>query len=181
VNEIHFVTHATSVDNEAGLASGHRDCDLSPRGRAEAAALGDRFTGITFHAIYCSTLRRAVETARLAFGETYRTRSDARLNEIDYGIYAGRSVRDVDAVLARHVELPFPGGESYRQRVALMDAFLADIRQEPPGAALLIVGHRATKWCLDVLLDRRQLTDVVASQFEWRPVWRYRLEPAQRP
>jgi len=37
-----FETHATSLDNEAGLASGHHDVALSPDGRRQAAELGRR-------------------------------------------------------------------------------------------------------------------------------------------
>jgi broad specificity phosphatase PhoE len=174
--EIYFVTHAASVDNEAGIASGHRDPDLSPRGRVEAVQLRDRFPGLRFSAVFCSSLRRSTETARIAFGETYPVRIDARLNEIDYGDYTGVPVRELDAVRPQHIDVPFPNGESYRQRVALVDAFLAQLRQEGLDGAPLIVGHRATKWSLDVLLDQRVLSDVVTGQFLWRPYWWYLLE-----
>ena len=91
--DIYFVTHATSVDNEAGIASGDRDPDLSPGGRADAAALPDRLA-VTFGAVFCSSLRRSIETARIAFGEKYHIRRDARLNEIDYGDYTGTSFKN---------------------------------------------------------------------------------------
>lgn len=181
MTDIHFITHATSVDNEAGIVSGHRDCELSPRGRAEAAGLTDRFSGVTFHCVYSSKLRRAVETAQIAFGERCQLRCDARLDEIDYGDYTGRSVPDVDAVRVLYVDLPFPNGESYRKRVELVGAFLAALRSEAAGHTVLIVGHRATKWSLDVLLDGRGLADVVGRPFQWRAVWHYRLEPARCP
>ncbi len=173
--DICFITHATSADNEAGIVSGHRDCDLSPRGRREAAALGDRFGGVPFQCVYCSTLRRAVETARIAFGEKYQLRCDARLDEIDCGDYTGRPVAEIDPLRVRHVDLPFPNGESYRRRLRLVDSFLSDTRREAAGSALVVVGHRATKWSLDVLLHHRALSRVVARPFQWRPVWRYRL------
>jgi broad specificity phosphatase PhoE len=43
--EIVFETHSTRLDNELGVASGHADVDLSPRGEREAAALGARRRG----------------------------------------------------------------------------------------------------------------------------------------
>jgi broad specificity phosphatase PhoE len=174
--DIYFVTHTTSVDNEAGIASGHRDPGLSPRGRAEAAALPARLTGATFGAVFSSSLRRSIETARIAFGEKYHIRRDARLNEIDYGDYTGTSLQEIDAVRSKYVDVPFPNGESYRQRVALVDAFLAQVRQEGLYGALVIVGHRATKWSLDILLDQKELSEVVKRRFFWRPYWQYRLE-----
>lgn len=42
---MYFVTHATSYDNERGIASGHRDVELSPVGRAQARALPDVLKG----------------------------------------------------------------------------------------------------------------------------------------
>ena len=43
--EIVFETHSTTRDNELGIASGHADVDLSPRGEREAAALGRGVAG----------------------------------------------------------------------------------------------------------------------------------------
>ena len=62
-----FETHATSLDNEAGLASGWFDVDLSPLGRQQARALGARYAGVPLGAIHTSDLRRAWRTAELAF------------------------------------------------------------------------------------------------------------------
>lgn len=174
--DVYLVTHATSVDNEAGIASGHRDPDLSPRGRAEAAALPARLAGVRFGPVWCSPLLRSVETARLAFADTHEIRSDARLSEVDYGDYTGIPVHDLDALCPQHVEIPFPNGESYRQRVTLVGAFLAQIRQEGPDGALLIVGHRATKWSLDVLLDNQALAEIVSQPLGWRAYWHYLSE-----
>lgn len=172
---IYFVTHSTSVDNEAGIASGHLDTGLSARGRGEAAELPARLAGLPFGAVFCSSLRRAIETAEIAFGGTYPIRADARLDEVDYGDYAGMSVPALDTVRGGYIDVAFPHGESYRQRTALVEAFLSELRQAPGADAVLIVGCRATKWALDVLLDGRTLAAVVTSPFHWRPYWPYTL------
>jgi alpha-ribazole phosphatase/probable phosphoglycerate mutase len=84
-------------------------------------------------------------------------------------------VAELDALCPRHVEVPFPSGESYRERLMLVEAFLAQIRQEGLDGALLIVGHRATKWSLDALLDNKVLADIVTEPLGWRAYWRYAL------
>jgi broad specificity phosphatase PhoE len=81
-----FETHATSFDNEAGLASGWYDVDLSPAGEAQARALGERRRDEALAAIYSSDLRRAVRTAEIAFGDRgLPIVQDRRLRECDYG------------------------------------------------------------------------------------------------
>jgi hypothetical protein len=49
-----FATHATSLDNERGLASGWYDADLSPRGIEQAQELGARYAEERFDAVFCS-------------------------------------------------------------------------------------------------------------------------------
>jgi broad specificity phosphatase PhoE len=63
-----FETHATSLDNEAGLASGWFDVGLSPAGERQARDLGERRRHDDLACVYCSDLTRAVRTADIAFG-----------------------------------------------------------------------------------------------------------------
>jgi broad specificity phosphatase PhoE len=63
-----FETHATSLDNEAGLASGWFDVTLSATGEEQARQLGTRRRDDEFAAVFCSDLVRASRTAEIAFG-----------------------------------------------------------------------------------------------------------------
>ena len=54
-----FETHATSLDNEAGLASGWFDTDLSAAGESQARALGTRRRDDDLAAVFSSDLSRA--------------------------------------------------------------------------------------------------------------------------
>ena len=54
---------------------------------------------------------------------------DPRLRECDYGELNGAPVDDVAAVRRRHIDEPFPGGESYRQVVERTRAFLGRRRR----------------------------------------------------
>ena len=67
--EIEYFVHATSSDNEQGIASGWRQTQLSNEGRRQARDLGKLIAGRQFDAVFCSDLDRAVESARLVFGE----------------------------------------------------------------------------------------------------------------
>jgi broad specificity phosphatase PhoE len=62
-----YSPHMTSVDNEAGRASGHADAPLSVLGRQLAQELGQHYATETLDAIFCSDLqRRSVAGAEIS-------------------------------------------------------------------------------------------------------------------
>ncbi len=176
--QILFETHALSVDNERGIATGWRDGELSIDGRRLAAELGRRHLSPAPAAVYASDLGRAVETAEIAFGTTdVPLHFDARLRECDYGEMTGMPVAELDRERALHVTQPFPGGESYADVVARVRRFLDEIVAWD-GRTLLLIGHSATRFALDHLLADEDLPTVVQAPFDWKPGWRYSLNPA---
>jgi broad specificity phosphatase PhoE len=81
-----FETHSTTLDNEAGLASGHFDVELSGTGVEQARTLGLRHQHDELAAVFCSDLRRAFRAAEIAFADrALSIVRDARLRECDYG------------------------------------------------------------------------------------------------
>jgi hypothetical protein len=62
--------------------------------------------------------------------------------------------------------------------MALVRAFLQDIKPSTPGTGVLVVGHRATGYSLEALLGGRPLADVVRSPLQWRPYWSYAFAEA---
>ena len=117
--ELVYETHAMTTDNEAGLATGWLPGRLSEQGRADARRLGERRRDDEIELVVTSDLRRAVETAEIAFaGSEIPLRRDRRLRECDYGELNGRPVAEIDAQRVQRVDRPFAGGESYRDVVA---------------------------------------------------------------
>ena len=123
--EIVYETHATTTDNEAGLATGWLPGRLSELGRRQARELGERRPGDGFAAVFSSDLHRAVRTARIAFPDGRPPiHQDIRLRECDYGDYNGSPVSLVAAQRAQRIDNPFPCGQSYRQVILATHAFL---------------------------------------------------------
>lgn len=170
-----YETHATSLDNEAGLASGHYDVDLSPAGERQAVALGSRYEADPPAFVLTSDLKRAWRTAEIAFGAQVRIVRDARLRECDYGQLTRRPLQDVHRLRLEAIDRPFPGGESYRAATARVEACLADLRRRWPRGWVLIIGHRATHHALDYLLLGVPLSDAIEAPFVWQPGWAYQL------
>ena len=171
-----FETHATSTDNEAGIATGWLPGDLSETGLRQAAELGERRRAGGFAAVFTSDLARAVRTAEIAFaGTAVPIHHDPRLRECNYGRLNGAPVAVLERERPRRVSDAFPDGESYRDVALRVSAFLADLHPHFDGLRILVIGHAATRWSLDHLLAGADLADLVAAPFDWHEGWHYTL------
>lgn len=116
-----LLRHGSTRLNEARRYQGRLNRGLSDRGRAQARAAGRacRDAVIEPREVRTSPLRRAVETARLAFPDA-RLQPDPRLVELDFGVFEGATCAEN---LARHGDAfrrwidapgthPPPGGEA---------------------------------------------------------------------
>jgi broad specificity phosphatase PhoE len=174
--EIVFETHAIRTDNEAGIATGWLEGQLSEEGRRLARRLDERRRGEWIDTVYASDLGRAVETAELAFGDSgIPIRRDARLRECNYGSLNGCRVIEVERERTKRIDEPFPGGESYWQTVERMRSFLGDVAVEHGSGRIVVIGHSATRWALDHLLKGVPLEVLVGAPFEWQEGWLYEL------
>ena len=126
-----LVRHGETAWGAAGRLTGWTDIELSDVGRRQALALRARLAGQTFAGTWSSDLRRAAETARLAYGAA---RADQRLRELDFGILEGRRWAELSAAdqarLIRFEGFVAPGGESVQAMRARILDFVADL---PPG------------------------------------------------
>ncbi len=173
--DIIFEPHATSLDNEAHLASGWNDIELSELGEQQARELGERYKGQTFDAIFCSDLQRSYLTAHLAFGGKFPIIHDVRLRECDYGDMTQADKKLVDAEKPKRITDPFPGGESYEQACIRMQSILDEIRENYAGKRVMIIGHRATQYGLEHSVLGKPIAEVVSAPWAWQPGWHYQM------
>jgi 2,3-bisphosphoglycerate-dependent phosphoglycerate mutase len=171
-----FETHSISEDNERGVATGWLPGRLSPEGRRLARELGDRRRNDGLSAVFTSDLRRAAETAAIAFDSSnVPVLQDWRLRECDYGELNGAATSEVHDDRRRWLDVAYPGGESWRQAVTRVAGFLDDVPTRWDGQRILVVGHVATRLALDHHLDGVPLEDLIEVPFGWRAGWEYRL------
>ncbi|HUY74186.1 MAG TPA: histidine phosphatase family protein [Candidatus Dormibacteraeota bacterium] len=174
--QIIYETHSTTVDNEAGIATGWLPGRLSEQGRRQAQELGERHRGQEVDVVFVSDLARAVETARIAFGGSgIPIRQDARLRECNYGVLNGMPAARLTAERRRYIDEAHPDGQSYRQVVDEMRGFLRNLAAGWDGRKVVVVAHSANKWALDCLLNGAKLADLVDAPFGWQEGWRYTL------
>jgi 2,3-bisphosphoglycerate-dependent phosphoglycerate mutase len=176
-----FETHSWSDDNDRGVATGWLPSRLSPRGRDLARELGERRRGGGFSVVLCSDLRRAAETAELAFADSdVPVLLDWRLRECDYGRMNGRPAPEVHGSVAG-VDERYPGGESWREAVDRCDAALADIDARWPAGdnRVLVIGHMATYWAIRRRYDGMAL-DELGRDFTWQEGWTFARPVAEK-
>ena len=172
--QIIFETHSTTEDNAAGIASGWKDCQLSEQGRLQAVELGKRRREDGIQAVFTSDLKRAIETAEIAFANTaIPIFHDWRLRECDYGDLNGMSSARVHNPRVRYLNKPYPNGESWRQSVQRIGRFVEDLPLRWNDKRVLVIGHRATHFGLDHHLKGLALEGLLVAKFVWQEGWEY--------
>ena len=164
---IYFEGHALTSDNEANLASGHNDVDLSDGGRSQAAReKRQRYEDLDIDTIFTSDLRRAYDTAKLMFeGRNIPIFQDARLRECNYGDLTQRPRTEMKAVMAESISNPFPNGESLQQVMDRMKNFIDDLSPNYHDQSILIIGHAGTLWGLEHHINGIPLTKLISGEF----------------
>jgi broad specificity phosphatase PhoE len=159
-----------SLDEDVAL--GWLPGELSEAGKELALELGVRRRDAD--AVFTSDLGRALETVAIAFGDAaVPVFYDWRLRECDYGALNGAPLDELEA--EKHVDVPYPGGESYREVVARIASFVEDARRAWDGKRLVVVSHAAPRWALQHLLDGTPLEELVGSPFDRQPGSSFRV------
>lgn len=121
----------TSVDVERGTCYGWSDVDVSTTFEQEAEQTRRQLSAMVFDRVYCSPLTRARRLAAYCgYGDAV---TDERLREMNMGRWEMLRYDDIaDPYLHRwyadYLNLPTPGGESYRMLYARVAAFLDELR-----------------------------------------------------
>jgi 2,3-bisphosphoglycerate-dependent phosphoglycerate mutase len=123
--ELWLVRHGETPASKGRTLAGWADVPLTEHGEDEASALRPLLAGERFDGVWSSDLRRAVRTARLAWGEP---RQDARLREMSFGSLEGQLWETLDPraqeALARFEGFAAPGGETFEDLRARVLSFL---------------------------------------------------------
>lgn len=149
----YLLRHGESEWNAEERLCGRTDVELSDAGRRQAERLGARLRGLPPAVIYTSPLKRTAETAAIiAQGTGLTPVDDARIVELNYGEWEGKTFREVmaedgelyrrwDADPAR--EAP-PGGETGLEGLARIARFLDELklRHAAKSEHIVVVTHK---------------------------------------
>ena len=161
-----LVRHAQSKHHVNGLTGGWTDTGLTDLGRRQAACLASRLKqelGDTSVRLYCSDLKRALQTAEIVGQEIGITAQLVpELREFNNGIAAGMMREEADEIRGEPTGpfvdwQPYPEAETWRQFYWRVAGCMDRLVEEQEGL-LLLVTHGGTlinivAWWLQLDID----------------------------
>ena len=174
---VHLVRHAAHGLLGRVLTGRMPDVPLSDEGRGQATLLAERFRTMGIAAVLSSPVQRARETAGpIAAALGLDVIDEPGLDEIDFGIWAGRAFEALDGQAdwaawnrSRSLVAP-PGGETMLAAQARAVAAFSRAGTAFAGGAVVMVSHQ------DVL--KAVLANILGISLD--RLDRFRLDPASR-
>lgn len=143
-----LVRHALCDVVGAAIAGRSPGVHLNAEGRAQADALAARLETAGLAAVYSSPLERARETAApIARRAALDVSVADGLNEVDFGEWTGRTLRELDeapgwkAFNTFRSGTPIPGGTTMAEVQARIVGELERIRRGHPNGRVAVVSH----------------------------------------
>lgn len=154
--EFILTRHGETLENQRHILQGQMPGTLSPLGKQQAQELACSLEGEVLDAVVCSDLARSYDTAMaVAAPRGLEPRPTPLLREMDWGIYTGETLADVD-----WYHLP-ESVESVEQLFQRAGEFIAYIKREYFGKRVLAVGHGAFNRAVVVWLENGKAFDMV--------------------
>lgn len=173
---ITYFVHSITTDNENKRATGWLPGELSAEGIRRAHDVHDQIASRQFDVVFCSDLKRAVDSAHIFFDDRFEIVQDKRLREADYGDLTGGPFFFKESV-ADYIDKPFPGGESYKDVEQRMRDFCAYLKTHYDGEHVAIVAHHAPQMALEVICNHKTWEQAFAKDWRkagaWQPGWDY--------
>ena len=174
--EIIYFVHGTTTDNSLHLATGWIEGELSDKGILQGVELAKTIKNQYFDIVFCSDLKRAVESAKLNFyNREIEIIKDKRIRECNYGDLNGKESSKVD--YSKHIEEKFKNGESLKDVENRMRKFIEYLRQNYDGKRVAIVAHRAPQLAMEVILNGKTWEEAINEDWRktksWKPGWTY--------
>ena len=146
---LYLIRHGETAFNADGRVQGHTESDLSELGREQARRVGKRLEKVPFAAAYASSLRRAMETAEIAFDGAIPLEPRDGLKEMNLGVWEGRRADELRREFPAEVKqwfheptaLHIEGGETIAQFRVRITSEMESIREAHPDDAIAVVAH----------------------------------------
>jgi len=164
--KITYFVHGTTTDNEKEISSGWYDVELSELGIQQSKDLKGLIKDKKFDVVFCSDLKRAVDSAELTFKGDVEIKQDKRLRECNYGKYNAQPSEAVEPLQEQNITNEFPEGESYEDVKERISDFVNFLKENYDGKHVAIVAHKAPQLALDVILKNKTWEQAFAD--DWR-------------
>ena len=178
---ITYFVHGTTIDNEKEISSGWSDVALSELGVKQSIELKEKIKDKKFDVVFCSDLKRALNSAKLTFEGVVPIIPDARLRECNYGKLNAHSSAIVEPMQEKEcITNKFPNGESYEDVKTRIADFLEFLKKNYDRKSVALVAHKAPQLSLDVLIKGKTWEQALAEDWRktksWQPGWEYEVK-----
>lgn len=186
-----FVRHGESEYNQKGLFTGWHDPKLTEVGITQIKDLQHDFNEkfITFDKIFCSTLRRSIDSAVIMareFDSPYEDMSLTLVEELkerNYGDWSGQVKEEILKNVGeeeflnvrRGWETKPPNGESLRDVAIRVEPFIQKNFISNPGGNYLVVAHGNTIRAIAVIIDAHKPETIHMYEIEVGNHLKYRV------
>lgn len=145
-----LVRHGETEWNRLGRYQGQSDVELNGAGLEQAKCLGRRLASEAIDAVYCSDLKRAVQTAQPITSAYSMTVTYCKeLRELYFGEFEGKYFEDIEdlylplenAWRAGNLDVTAPGAETLAELGDRVTKFVDGLGEQHVDETVLIVAH----------------------------------------
>ncbi|MCY6372182.1 alpha-ribazole phosphatase [Clostridium ganghwense] len=146
---IYFLRHGQTEQNKNKTYYGRLDVKLNSTGIIQAEKAGEFFKNIELDKVFISEKTRTLQTAEIVLkGRETKLIKDRRINEIDFGVFEGKTYDEICKLYPEEVKLwekewerfcPM-NGESYEMFYKRVKSFMEDIKKLD-AENILVVAH----------------------------------------
>ena len=173
--KITYFVHGTTTDNLEHKATGWLPGELSQKGIEQSIALREQININEFDIVFCSDLKRAIDSAKNIFENNKEIIKDSRLRECNYGDLNGLETSLVK--YEEHIQEKFPNGESLIDVENRIRSFCEFLLQNYDGKHIAIVAHKAPQLAFQVITESKSWEYVIEHDLRktksWQPGWEY--------
>ncbi|MFH0836506.1 MAG: histidine phosphatase family protein [Candidatus Aenigmatarchaeota archaeon] len=175
--KITYFVHGSTTDNEHGISSGWSNIEINTLGKQQNQDLYELLKNKHFDVIYCSDLKRAIESANTVF-PGQKIIQDKRLRECNYGVLNG--AREEEVVYEDHITEPFPNGECLKDVEKRIKSLAIDLKKQYNGKRIALMAHKAPQLALEVVTNKKTWKQAISQDWrktgKWQPGWEYLIE-----
>ena len=173
--KITYFVHGTTTDNIEHKSTGWLPGELSQKGIDQSITLKEQVDINQFDVVFCSDLKRAIDSANYTFIGIKEIIQDKRLRECNYGDLNGRDSKLVK--YEEHINDKFPNGECMIDVENRIKDFCDYLIENYNGKHIAIVAHKAPQLAFQVLTQNKSWEEAIDQDWRktksWQPGWEY--------
>lgn len=165
-----FITrHGETIWNTQKRMQGHKDSELTEKGRQQAAKLAKALENVEFETVYSSSSGRTMQTSQIIAGKrNIPVIPMDSLREINLGEWEGRTTSDVEReypIESRNFwEFPHlyepVGGESFSDAADRIEKTLGLLAERHSEGNVLVVTHAVSLKLITLIVEHKEMKDL---------------------